>query len=190
MQQNINPETSCLTDSLVQKHKPRVGAWNLLQREYSILQQTCKPTANTQLQIWLAICMQIQLAGLFWNLGLHQLTEELRLEGFSGDQLVQPPPQSEVHWSRLLRALSRWLLRTSKDRGFTGQLVPVPDHSHKWSYFLDLSSISCISTCACCLLSCYRVQLRRVRLSLFSCPIRNLSIYIAKIPPQSGILWT
>jgi len=53
------------------------------------------------------------------QLGQAATPEEQRLEGTSGDCLMQTPPQSRINDSRLLRATSSQVFAVSTDRDST-----------------------------------------------------------------------
>ena len=89
---------------------------------------------------------------------VHRVAKWLRLEGTSGDCLVQPPSQSRIIYSRFpwncvqlgFEYLKGWRLQNH-----SMQFGSVSNHPHIRSFFLHCERISCVSTCVCCILSCH-----------------------------------
>lgn len=96
---------------------------------------------------------------------------------------VQPSGQNRVSCSGLLRSVSPWFWvspRTDALQEAFRQAVPVHNHHHLWKGFSFLSGVSCVSMCACCLLSRHCKPQRKALTHILFSP-HQVFIYVDKI---------
>lgn len=96
---------------------------------------------------------------------------------------VQPSGQNRVSCSGLLRSVSPWFWvspRTDALQEAFRQAVPVHNHHHLWKGFSFLSGVSCVSMCACCLLSHHCKPQRKALTHILFSP-HQVFIYVDKI---------
>lgn len=142
----------------------------------------CRKAQNylcLQLSCFQVFFLDLQFFQIFCSTCLEVITEWLRLEGTSGDRLVQPPSQS--HLEQVAQGPVRRLLSAFKDGGATaspGNLSRFNHpHSTGWrdwrgegrkenTICLPSDRITCVSVCAHSISSFCWAPLRRVWLCL------------------------